>query len=124
MLFAMVLAFVQREVIVSELPGLARLLAPSHLILMTIALVFVRGLHELGHAAVCSYFGGECRELGVQLTVFIPFPYCDVSDSWLWPEHGNECRWQVLAWQWNSCWRLCVRCCGPALTRDCSTISA
>jgi len=91
-LLAVVLVFVQREVIVSELPGLARLLAPSHLILMTIALVFVRGLHELGHAAVCSYFGGECRELGVQLTIFIPFPYCDVSDSWLWPE-----RWKRMA---------------------------
>lgn len=28
----------------------------------------------------------------MQLTVLIPFPYCDVSDSWLWPE-----RWKRMA---------------------------
>ncbi|MFM7055661.1 MAG: biotin/lipoyl-binding protein [Planctomycetota bacterium] len=86
------LTLTQREVLVNELPGLARLLAPGNLILMTAALVLVRGLHELGHAAVCRHFGGECRELGVQLTLLIPFPYCDVSDSWLWPE-----RWKRMA---------------------------
>ena len=91
-LLAMVLILTQHETLVSELPGLTRLLAPGNLVLMTAALVLVRGLHELGHAAVCRHFGGECRELGVQLTALIPFPYCDVSDSWLWSE-----RWKRMA---------------------------
>jgi putative peptide zinc metalloprotease protein len=91
-LLAIVLTLTQHETLVSELPGLTRLLAPGNLVLMTAALVLIRGLHELGHAAVCRHLGGECRELGVQLTLLIPFPYCDVSDSWLWPE-----RWKRMA---------------------------
>ncbi len=91
-LLAIALTLPRLETLINELPGLTRLLAPGNLILMTAALVVIRGLHELGHAAVCRHFGGECRELGVQLTLLIPFPYCDVSDSWLWPE-----RWKRMA---------------------------
>lgn len=91
-LLALGLTLVQHEALLSELPGLTRFLAPGNLLLMTAALILIRGLHELGHAAVCSYFGGECRELGMQFTLFVPFPYCDVSDSWLWPE-----RWKRMA---------------------------
>ncbi|MEY2726763.1 MAG: hypothetical protein RLZZ458_2630 [Planctomycetota bacterium] len=91
-MLAMSLAVVQADVITSELPEISRLLAPENLLLMTSAMIIVRGLHELGHAMVCRYFGGECRELGVQLTLLVPFPYCDVSDSWLWSS-----RWKRMA---------------------------
>lgn len=91
-LFSLGLAVVQHELIVSELPDISRLLAPQNVLLMTLSMVVIRGLHELGHALVCRYFGGECRELGIQLTLLVPFPYCDVSDSWLWSN-----RWKRMA---------------------------
>lgn len=91
-LFGMLLTVVRSEMLVQELPELPRLLKPENLVLMTAAMILVRGLHELGHALVCRHFGGECRELGLQVTLFVPFPYCDVSDSWLWPD-----RWKRMA---------------------------
>jgi putative peptide zinc metalloprotease protein len=91
-LSGVVLTVVRGEALIQELPTLARLLTPENLMLMTAAIMLVRGLHELGHALVCRHFGGECRELGLQVTLFVPFPYCDVSDSWLWPD-----RWKRMA---------------------------
>ncbi len=91
-LFSLGLAVVQSDLIASELPEISRLLAPENVLLMTMSMIVIRGLHELGHALVCRYFGGECRELGVQLTLLVPFPYCDVSDSWLWSS-----RWKRMA---------------------------
>lgn len=63
-LLAIVLTLTQHETLVSELPGLTRLLAPGNLVLMTAALVLIRGLHELGHAAVCRHLGVNVGNLG------------------------------------------------------------
>jgi putative peptide zinc metalloprotease protein len=43
-------------------------------------------IHELGHAYMCKYFGGEVRELGFMLLYFQPAFYCNVSDAWSFPE--------------------------------------
>lgn len=42
----------------------------------TITAVF---LHELGHASVCKYFGGEVKEIGILFIFFSSALYCDVS---------------------------------------------
>jgi putative peptide zinc metalloprotease protein len=44
--------------------------------------VFVKLIHELGHAFACRRFGGECHELGIMFLVFIPTPYVDASSAW------------------------------------------
>jgi putative peptide zinc metalloprotease protein len=49
-------------------------------------------LHELGHAYVCKFFGGECHTIGPMLLLFSPALYCDTTDSWLLPS-----RWQRAA---------------------------
>ena len=41
--------------------------------------VFIKLIHELGHAFSCRRFGGECHELGIMFLVFIPTPYVDAS---------------------------------------------
>ncbi len=44
--------------------------------------VFIKLIHELGHAFGCRRFGGECHELGIMFLVFVPTPYVDASTAW------------------------------------------
>lgn len=60
----------------------AGLLAPSNLGLLYVGFVIAKVIHELGHAAVCRYFGGEVHKLGVMLLIFAPMPYVDATASW------------------------------------------
>jgi len=53
--------------------------------------VFVKLIHELGHAFACRRFGGECHELGIMFLVFIPTPYVDASTAWSFPS-----KWQRI----------------------------
>ncbi len=53
-----------------------------NLLLMYCMFVFVKAIHELGHAFACRRFGGECHELGIMFLVFVPTPYVDASSAW------------------------------------------
>ncbi len=44
--------------------------------------VFVKSIHELGHALACKKWQAECHEIGVFLLVFTPCLYCNTTDSW------------------------------------------
>ncbi|MFI6740625.1 daptide biosynthesis intramembrane metalloprotease [Nonomuraea sp. NPDC050451] len=39
-------------------------------------------LHELGHGAVLSHYGGRPSRMGVMLLYLLPAFFCDVSDGW------------------------------------------
>lgn len=65
------------------------ILAPDNLILLYLGLVFIKTLHEFGHAIVCKHFGGEVHTMGVMLLVFTPLPYMDATSSWAF-----RSRWQ------------------------------
>jgi len=56
--------------------------APSNLFLVYLAAILTKGWHELGHALLCGYLGGEVRTLGMMLLLLTPLPYVDVSSSW------------------------------------------
>ncbi len=58
------------------------ILSPNNLFLLYTGMVFVKTLHEFGHAAVCRKFGGEVHTMGVMLLVFTPLPYMDATSSW------------------------------------------
>jgi putative peptide zinc metalloprotease protein len=47
-----------------------------------VVFVLTRGLHELGHALVCTRFGIRCPDIGLFLILGAPCVYCDVSESW------------------------------------------
>jgi len=64
-------------------------LAPDNLFLLYIGMVFIKALHELGHALTCRYYGGEVHVMGVMLLVFTPLPYMDATSSW-----SFRSRWQ------------------------------
>ena len=57
-------------------------LTPRGAISYVFALVFVKALHELGHAYQATRRGVRVPTMGVAFMVFIPLLYTDVSDAW------------------------------------------
>jgi len=91
-LFAAWLVIGHFDEFLSRLPGLAALIDARNLPWLLLAIGGVKVLHELGHALACKHFGGEVRELGLMLLVFVPCLYCDVSDAWRLPS-----KWRRIA---------------------------
>ena len=65
------------------------ILAPNNLIFLYVSLVFIKTLHEFGHAVACKHYGGEVHTMGVMLLLFTPIPYMDATASW-----SFRSRWQ------------------------------
>jgi multidrug resistance efflux pump len=53
-------------------------------------ILMVTVAHEFGHGLTCKHFGGEVHELGFLLLLLQPCLYCNVSDSWLFPEKSKR----------------------------------
>lgn len=66
----------------ARLPSFDEFLQANNLLLLALALVGVKLLHELGHALACHRFQRSCPEMGILLLFFFPVLYCDVSSSW------------------------------------------
>jgi len=64
-------------------PELSDFLSGQNLWVLALLWMLVKMAHELGHGLACRKFGGECHEFGIQLIVFFPFAYCNVSDAWM-----------------------------------------
>jgi putative peptide zinc metalloprotease protein len=47
-----------------------------------IALVFIKIIHELGHAYTATRFGSKVASMGVALLVMLPVLYTDTTDAW------------------------------------------
>ena len=58
-----------------------RILSPVNLLLIWLCYPFVKLLHELGHAFVTRFYGGEVHEMGIILLAFTPIPYVEASSS-------------------------------------------
>jgi putative peptide zinc metalloprotease protein len=55
-----------------------------------IALLATNVLHEMAHAAACKHYGGRVERIGVMLMYLQPVLYCDVSDSWRFPDTRHK----------------------------------
>jgi putative peptide zinc metalloprotease protein len=71
-------------------PDLRRLWSAHGLVLVWSAIFVVTILHEFAHGLTCKHFGGEVHELGFLLIYGGPAFYCNVSDSWLFPEKSRR----------------------------------
>ena len=71
--------FNNKEVLFSASQGVLEL---DNLFLLYVGFAVAKSIHELGHGALCKYFGGEVHIIGVMLILFTPIPYCDASSSW------------------------------------------
>jgi putative peptide zinc metalloprotease protein len=71
-------------------PDLRRLWGVYGLVLIWTAIFAVTILHEFAHGLTCKHFGGEVHELGFLLIYGSPAFYCNVSDSWLFPDKAQR----------------------------------
>jgi putative peptide zinc metalloprotease protein len=53
----------------------------ANLLLMSLIYPLVKLLHELGHGYATRHWGGEVREVGLLVLLFVPVPYVDASQS-------------------------------------------
>ncbi|MBN1436706.1 MAG: HlyD family efflux transporter periplasmic adaptor subunit [Sedimentisphaerales bacterium] len=58
--------------------------------LLLATLWIIKGLHEFGHGLTCKNYGGEVHEMGWLFLVFVPFFYCNVTDSWTFPHKRHR----------------------------------
>lgn len=88
-LFALSLVTIRWETLIRRLPDAETLFGFGNLLPLVFVFVGIKLLHELGHVLACRHFGGECHELGIQLLMFVPLFYGDVTDAWMqsrrWP---------------------------------------
>ena len=60
------------------------------LILFGITIVFVKALHELGHAYVATYYKCKVSSIGLAMLVFFPFLYTDTTDAYKLTDHRKR----------------------------------
>lgn len=80
---AVLLVTLRWDTLLRRLPDATTLGGLSNLLPLAITFVLIKLLHELGHVLACRHFGGECHELGVQVLLFVPLFYGDVTDAWM-----------------------------------------
>jgi len=85
-LAAALLIAVRWETFTAKLPSFYEFFTPGNLVALTAVMAGVKVLHEFGHGLTCRHFGGESHELGVMFLIFTPCLYCDVTDSWRFPD--------------------------------------
>jgi putative peptide zinc metalloprotease protein len=59
-----------------------QLLSADNWLWLGITCLALKLLHEVAHSVACRRFGGETREAGLLLLLFIPLPYVDVTSAW------------------------------------------
>lgn len=58
------------------------ILASNNWVWLAITWMCLKVTHETAHGLACQHFGGETREAGVLLLLFVPLPYVDVTCTW------------------------------------------
>ncbi len=66
------------------------ILAPDNWLLLGLAWMGLRAVHETAHAVTCKRYGGRVREWGILFLVFFPLPYVDVTSSWRFPKRRSR----------------------------------
>jgi putative peptide zinc metalloprotease protein len=64
--------------------------APRSLLLLWLAYPVVKLLHEMAHAMALRAFGGQAREVGLNLMMGVPVPYVDASDADTFPRRRER----------------------------------
>ena len=60
------------------------------LMIYFVTLVFVKCLHELGHAYIAKYHGCRVSAIGIAFLVFFSFLYTDTTDAWRLRNHKDR----------------------------------
>lgn len=68
----------------------SRFFDPINGVLLVLAYVFLKSLHEMGHGIAVKKYGGTVNECGVFMLVFLPLPYVDTSASYAFPHRKQR----------------------------------
>ncbi|MEZ6088041.1 MAG: efflux RND transporter periplasmic adaptor subunit [Pirellulaceae bacterium] len=95
MILACLTVLVALLVVVAQWPRLAAsasgIFSPDLWLLSLTSWIFLKVLHEIGHAAAAQRFGCRITDVGVVLVLFAPLAYVDVTTSW-----RLRSRWQRI----------------------------
>ncbi|MBN1696806.1 MAG: hypothetical protein JW881_04775 [Spirochaetales bacterium] len=58
------------------------ILAPANIPLLYLSFIFIKALHEFGHAFAVRRYGGEVHTMGIMFLIFNPIPYMDATAAW------------------------------------------
>ena len=87
--WALLLMTLRWETLARRLPEAMDLFGMGNLLPLVVVFIVIKVLHEFGHVLTCRHYGGECHELGIQVLMFMPLLYGDVTDAWMvsrrWP---------------------------------------
>src|SRR5438093_9208420 len=86
-LWALGVVLVRRDEIGADL---VRLWSFDNVLLAWFAILLVTTLHEFAHGVTCKHFGGRVHEMGFCLIYLQPAFYCNISDTWLFPEKSKR----------------------------------
>ncbi len=67
-----------------------RILSQNNILIVLFLYPVIKTLHELGHGWATKVFGGEVRETGVMLLLFIPLPYVDATAAAAFPSRRQR----------------------------------
>ena len=86
-LFYLLLCIVALSLVINRFSDFSSMFRNQFFTLYNLGYVFLtiwffKALHELGHGLTCKHCGGEVHEMGYLCLVFMPFLYCNVTDSW------------------------------------------
>ena len=87
-MLALVLVFVNADGLRADWDNLSG--SPSHWWWYGLLFPLLKLLHELAHAICIKRWGGAVHEAGITLLVFMPIPYVDASDSWLFKNRSHR----------------------------------
>src|SRR5205085_15593 len=73
--------------------------SPADLFVLWLTGTTIIVIHELGHGYTCKHFGGQVHEIGAMLLYFEPAFFCNVNDSWTFPELKARL-WVTAAGSW------------------------
>ncbi|WP_390614370.1 hypothetical protein [Maricurvus nonylphenolicus] len=59
----------------------ARFFSPANFLCLLAVYPVVKAIHELAHGLAAKHWGCSVREAGIQLLLFMPVPYMDISDA-------------------------------------------
>ncbi len=58
------------------------LFTPMRGLQIFVAWVLLKAAHEFAHGAVCKRYGGDVRDAGIALFMFVPMAFVDVTSAW------------------------------------------
>jgi len=62
--------------------SVSSLVAADNWVWLGLTALLLKVIHEAAHGLACDRFGGDTREAGILLLLFVPLPYVDVTSAW------------------------------------------